>query len=231
MSITIDSQTYRSQLFNKRPSGVTPSAIVLHTTEGKWPSDAQWLSSDHSGVSAHYVISPSGGVFHLVDDDKRAWHAGVGTFLGISDWNDISIGVECSHKAGDPWPEPQRNALKELCRLLIAKYGIDKEHIVAHRWIAPDRRSDPTDWTNVALMAWITELYVPDYATLWGDLVYYFVGSGIELAWRPLALELGKAVSTETGDAHGRVWRLFERGAISYEPKDGSTVVYQPRRR
>lgn len=230
MTITIDTSV-KSSNFNDRPKGVVPSSLVLHTTEGKWPSDLHWLSSLKSQVSCHYVVSPAGKIYQLVPDEKRAWHAGVGSFLGINDWNDISIGIEASHKSGDPWPEVQRQALKDLCRMLMAKYGIGPDRIVAHRWIAPDRRSDPTDWSNEALLAWIRELPLPEYDALWGNHYPRFVGSGIELTWRDNAAALGQCVSDETSDAHNRVWRLFAMGAISYDPATGKTEVYVPRKR
>jgi N-acetyl-anhydromuramyl-L-alanine amidase AmpD len=228
MTLSID-HSVASPNFNSRPAGVQPSGIVLHTTEGKWPSDLHWLASAKSQVSCHYVISPTGSIYQLVSDDKRAWHAGVGSFLGLSDFNDFSIGIECSHKSGDSWPEVQRTALKDLCRMLIAKYGIDTSRIVAHRWIAPDRRSDPTDWSDVALLAWINELVQPEYSALWGNLVPYFEASGIAATWRDNAAALGQATSDETTDKEGKVWRLFQTGAVSYSPATGKTVVYLPR--
>lgn len=230
MALTIDA-SFRSPNFNARPSLVlVPSAIVLHTTEGAWPSDRDWLCSPKSQVSCHYLIAPDGHIYQLVDDNKRAWHAGVGSFLGISDWNDISIGIECSRKSGDPWPEVQRTALKELCRMLVAQYGIHSDRIVAHRWIAPDRRSDPTDWSNAALLAWINELVQPDFSALWGTYVPYFGDSGIAASWRDNAAALGHATSDETTDKAGTVWRLFRGGAVSFAPTTGRMVVYVPRK-
>lgn len=228
MTLSIDHSVV-SPNSNARPAGVKISAIVIHTTEGKWPSDLQWLASAKSQVSCHYVISPTGKVYQIVADERRAWHAGVGAYLGISDWNDISIGIEVSRKQGDPWTEAQRSALKELCQSLITKYSIPQSRIAAHRWIAPERRSDPTDWPDPALASWIADLYAgPNYDTLWGTLPYH-PDWGIETAWRPYASVLGAAVSDETGDKVGRTWRLFLKGAVSYDPKDGRTEVYLPR--
>lgn len=166
MTLAINTTAYRSPNFNDRPTGVKPNAIVLHTTEGLWTSDIKWLcnpqtSGQYEPVSCHYVISPSGVVYQIVDDAKRAWHAGTGSYLGITDWNNASIGIEVSRKAGQVWTPAQYDALGDLCRMLIAKYDIPQAKIAAHRWIAPQRRSDPTNWADDKLKAWIAGLYAP----------------------------------------------------------------------
>lgn len=160
MALQIDTSTYRSPNYNSR-LGNPIRAILLHTTEGNWPSDAQWLSSSASQVSAHYVISPQAMVFQLVDDSHRAWHAGTGSYAGISDWNTPSIGIEVSHREHSAWAPGQRDVLRELCLVLIARYGINRDLIAAHRWIAPDRRRDPTDFPDSELRPWIVALYGP----------------------------------------------------------------------
>lgn len=159
MTLQIDTTTYRSPNFNSRPFGQKPIALLLHTTEGAWPSDAAWLSSVASQVSSHYVISPQAKVYQLVNDDKRAWHAGVGTYAGFGDWNNISIGIEVSHIENHPWTPGQREVLRELCLILITKYSITQQMIAAHRWIAPARRRDPTDFPDGELKPWIAGLY------------------------------------------------------------------------
>lgn len=159
MTVPVDATTYRSPNFNNRPAGQKPIALLLHTTEGAWPSDAEWLSSVASQVSSHYVISPAAKVYQLVDDDKRAWHAGVGTYAGFGDWNNISIGIEVSHLENHAWAAGQREVLRDLCLMKIAQYHITRELIAAHRWIAPDRRRDPTDFPDSDLKPWIAGLY------------------------------------------------------------------------
>lgn len=194
-------------------------------------SDLAWLKKvqGDKSVSCHYYVTRTGTIYQLVPDWREAWHAGVSEYLGFTNFNDFSLGIETEHKAGQSWPEVQRQALAWLCKQLITKYNIRRSMVVAHRWIAPGRKKDPSDWDDNGLMAWIEELYVPDYAGKWGDLVYHFEGSGIETAWRPLADELGRAVSLETSDARGHVWRLFERGAIEWFK--GESTIYQPRRK
>lgn len=216
-------QSFKSPNFNARPAGVKPSSICLHTTEGSFPGDRSWLCSPASQVSCHYLISPNGDVYQLVADDKRAWHAGVGSYLGISDWNNASIGIEASRKQGDPWPQVQRNALRELCQMLIVKYDIKQNLIAAHRWIAPDRRSDPTDWNDAGLKAWIAELYAPAAPALpFGTVpvdprlkAYYDRSGGL---WKSNQFTLGYAIKP-LDPATGI--QLFERGGVRLKA-DGS---------
>jgi len=166
MLYTIDSHTYVSPNYSTRPSGTAVSAIVLHTTEGSFDSDAEWLCNPTTGVSCHYVIPPSGStIYSLVPDSKRAWHAGDSTYNGRSNWNTFSIGIEISHKKGQPYPNGQRNLTAELCIDLIARYHIGQEWIAAHRWVATPsgRKSDPTDWNDTDLKSWISALYPPPF--------------------------------------------------------------------
>ena len=45
-------------------------------------------------VSSHFFISRDGRVHQFVSTLKRAWHAGVSSFMGRSGCNDFSIGIE-----------------------------------------------------------------------------------------------------------------------------------------
>ena len=45
-------------------------------------------------VSAHYLISGSGQVIQMVQEDQRAWHAGAGEWCSQEDINSRSIGIE-----------------------------------------------------------------------------------------------------------------------------------------
>lgn len=222
--------SFKSPNFNDRPGGFKPSAIVCHSTEGIWASDLRWLCSKSSQVSCHYVISPTGEVFQIVDDAKRAWHAGVGSYLGINDWNTVSIGIELSHVKGHPTSAEQRAALTELCRIKIAAYGIKQSMIAAHRWIAPDRRSDPTDWPDSDFRAWIKSLYITTtpidhYLQAWGTEYEFRPTFGIPQRWiRELdhGNDLGAATSDETPVGGWKV-QGFQDGVIAY--KDGETWV------
>lgn len=163
MAYAIDATSYRSPNHDTRPGLVR--AIVLHSGEGTKASDLATLCSDRvppaQRVSAHYYVDRAANIYQLVPDDLRAWHAGVSTYLGLANWNDFSIGIETEHRSGQMWPPAQHAALAWLCRGLIARHTIQQPYVVAHRWIAPGRKSDPTNWPNIALNAWIADLYAP----------------------------------------------------------------------
>lgn len=160
---TIDTTSYRSPNHNARPGGI--SAIVIHTGEGTKKSDLDTLLDDtvpeDERVSAHYYVDRVANIYQLVPDLRRAWHAGASRYLGLSNWNDFSIGIETEHKAGQNWPTAQRTALAWLCARLIERYRIEQRMVVAHRWIAPGRKSDPSNWPDPELRAWIAALYPP----------------------------------------------------------------------
>jgi N-acetylmuramoyl-L-alanine amidase len=83
----------------------------------------------------------------LVREDKRAWHAGVGRWGGVSDLNSASIGVEIVNPGHDgglpPFPQPQIEATITLVRDLAARLKIRPERVLAHSDVAPARKRDP----------------------------------------------------------------------------------------
>ena len=161
----IDTTSYPSTNYNARPSGMRITALVLHSGEGTRASDLARLCDTsvpvNERVSAHYYVDRAGLVFQLVADAHRAWHAGESSYLGKTNWNDFSIGIETEHRDGQSWPPFQRQALADLCRMLISVYPIVRAQVVAHRWIAPGRKFDPTNWPDRELKAWIAALFVP----------------------------------------------------------------------
>lgn len=166
MTITIDSTSYRSPNYSDRPSGVSGriSAIVLHDGEGTKRSDLERLLDDSipekNRVSAHYYVDRAGNAYELVDPRFEAWHAGASDYQMRSNWNTFSIGIETEHKRGQNWPQVQKDALAELCRMLISRFSIKEQWIAAHKWIAKGRKPDPTDWPDSELHMWINGLYV-----------------------------------------------------------------------
>jgi len=128
--------------FNERKLPV--SIIVIHYTETKTCGQALDVLCDaNSGnrVSAHWVIDRDGTVYKLVDESKRAWHAGRSFWDGIDDCNSASIGIELVNDGSEEYPEPQISALVQLCAEIKRRHGI--RHIVGHSDIAPDRKRDP----------------------------------------------------------------------------------------
>ena len=120
------------------------SMIVVHYTETKTCEQALRILCDPAAskrVSAHWVIDRDGTVHRLVDESKRAWHAGKSVWDGIEDCNSASIGIELVNDGAEEYPERQIAALSELCAGIKGRHAI--RHIVGHSDIAPGRKRDP----------------------------------------------------------------------------------------
>jgi N-acetylmuramoyl-L-alanine amidase len=127
--------------------------IVLHYTAG--PAGPALARLSRGPVSAHYLISDDPGVhvYRLVNENRRAWHAGVSAWDGRTSINDSSIGIEIVNagftKSPDgsqqwhPYQREQITTLRLLLKALIARYSIQPANIVAHSDIAPGRKEDP----------------------------------------------------------------------------------------
>ena len=108
-------------------------------------------------VSAHYVVEEDGRVFHLVPEDRRAWHAGVSSWLGASNINQRSIGIEIvnpGHEFGyRAFPAMQMKAVLDLSLGIIARHAIPAARVIGHSDVAPLRKEDPGelfDWQGLA---------------------------------------------------------------------------------
>jgi N-acetylmuramoyl-L-alanine amidase len=134
--------------FGPRKDGKKPYILVLHYTDTKDTQQAvDFLTDPAREVSAHYVVSDDGEVTRMVDETMRAWHAGKGFWLGETDINSVSIGIEIQntgHTFGYvPFPQEQMNIVRDLCRDIIARHGIKPQHVLAHSDTAPGRKLDP----------------------------------------------------------------------------------------
>lgn len=108
-------------------------------------------------VSSHYVVFQNGTIYKLVDEMKRAWHAGGGNYGGETDMNSASIGIEiCNggHDFGLPeFPNAQIDAVIYLVEEIKKRHGLDKHHIIGHSDWAPKRKLDPGEkfpWSKLA---------------------------------------------------------------------------------
>jgi N-acetylmuramoyl-L-alanine amidase len=132
--------------FDERASSV--SMIVLHYTGMPDAEGAlDRLTSPEAKVSAHYLVDEDGRVFKLVDESKRAWHAGKSRWRGISDVNSASVGIEIvnpGHEFGyRPFPDEQIAALIPLVSSIKERHGISRGNVVGHSDVAPARKEDP----------------------------------------------------------------------------------------
>lgn len=139
-------KTYRSSNFNARTLPI--DMILIHYTGMKSAKEAlERLCLPESQVSAHYVIDENGQVYALVDEDKRAWHAGVSCWRGERDTNSRSVGIELvnpGHEFGyKPFSEAQINAAAELIRDIALRHGVRPSLVLGHSDVAPARKADP----------------------------------------------------------------------------------------
>lgn len=143
--------------FNDRSPDVPVSLVVLHGTAGDIAASESWLRCHASQASAHYLIDRAGAVVQLVDESKRAWHAGVSEWRGQADprgsVNGFSIGIELVNRgplsgdatraAQEPYTPEQYHAAAELCADIVRRRGITFDNIVGHCHVAPVRKTDP----------------------------------------------------------------------------------------
>ena len=162
-TVKVDASSYNSQGQDYRPN-----FIILHYTAGNRDSSLKTLTENE--VSAHYLVSDNKlePVYSLVNENKRAWHAGVSDWKGRNNLNDTSIGIEIVND-GDvsgtfvPYKDFQIKEVAVLVKYLADKYEIPATNILGHSDIAPQRKSDPGP-----LFPW-RELYTQYNIGMWYD--------------------------------------------------------------
>lgn len=134
------------------------SMVVLHYTGMASAAAAiERLCDPAAQVSAHYLIDEDGTVVQLVDEAKRAWHAGRSAWRGITDINSASVGIELvnpGHEFGyRPFPDAQMEALVPLLADVMGRHAIEPAQVLGHSDVAPARKTDPGelfDWDMLA---------------------------------------------------------------------------------
>jgi len=136
--------------------------LVFHYTAGNFSSSLSTLTGPN--VSAHYLIPDMTDqsyldagyreqeVFNLVDEQHRAWHAGVSAWGSRTSLNDTAIGVEivnlASFKDGvftfPPYHPAQIEAIETLALNILGRYpDIAPTQVLGHSDISIGRKSDP----------------------------------------------------------------------------------------
>ena len=148
----------QSPNYNERRPGKAIDMLVMHYT-GMRDAEAalKRLTDPEAQVSSHYLIDEAGKVYRLVDEQRRAWHAGVSFWAGERDINSVSIGIELvnpGHEFGyQTFPEAQMAALVELSHGILARHNIPPSRVLGHSDVAPARKIDPGelfDWQRLA---------------------------------------------------------------------------------
>ena len=135
-----------------------PDMLVLHYTGMQTAEEAiARLRDAEARVSAHYVVDEDGTLYALVPEERRAWHAGKGSWQGETDCNAASIGIEIVNP-GHEWgyrdfPEAQVDAVIALIADIRSRWTIPDSRIIGHSDLAPDRKEDPGErfpWKRLA---------------------------------------------------------------------------------
>ena len=141
-----DERTLPADMLLLHYTGMTSTAVAIER-----------LCDPAAKVSSHYVAEESGNVLQLVPETRRAWHAGLSSWEGVSDVNARSIGIEIAnpgHSYGYPdFPEAQIMAVIALCRDIVARHRIRADRVLAHSDVAPQRKLDPGEkfpWATAA---------------------------------------------------------------------------------
>ena len=138
--------------------GATVDMLVLHYT-GMQTAEAalERLCDPAAKVSAHYTVDETGTVYAHVPEARRAWHAGLSFWAGVTDVNARSIGIELvnpGHEFGyRVFPEAQIASLITLCHGILLRHPIPATRVLGHSDVAPARKEDPGElfpWERLA---------------------------------------------------------------------------------
>lgn len=165
--------------------------LILHYTAGNFESSLKTLTL--GPVSSHYLVDQDPPtIYQLVDETRRAYHAGVSFWKGATQLNASSIGIEIVNlgyrdtpdgRLYFDFPQPQIDAVIALVKKIVAEHGIMPERILAHSDIAPGRKPDPGPrfpWKQLAdagLIIWpdaalVTERKI-NFETALPDIVWW----------------------------------------------------------
>jgi N-acetylmuramoyl-L-alanine amidase len=128
--------------------------LVIHFTSEDFDISLRTLTAGQAAVSSHYLVAENPPtIYRLVDEGKRAWHAGVSSWRRTTQLNASSIGIEIVNLGdnGSPpgsmvfhdYPAAQIDAVVALVKDIVKRHDIRPENIVGHSDIAPQRKVDP----------------------------------------------------------------------------------------
>ena len=109
-------------------------------------TDEMLANLQSNQLSCHYIIDTDGHITQVVPEDKRAWHAGLGSWREIKeDVNSHAIGIELTSLSmgQEPYSQSQIETLITLSKEIIHRYQIKPQNIIGHSDSAPIRKPDP----------------------------------------------------------------------------------------
>jgi N-acetylmuramoyl-L-alanine amidase len=127
--------------------------LILHYTVLDLPNSIRVLTEQQ--VSSHYLVSDEASprIMRLVDEYRRAWHAGRSSWQGNRMLNASSIGIEIVHPGARigpngereylPFPKAQIDALIPLVQDIVRRHQIRPDRVLGHNEIQPQTKQDP----------------------------------------------------------------------------------------
>ena len=95
-------------------------------------------------VSCHVLIKRDGKIIQFVPFNKKAWHAGLSSHKNEENCNEFSIGIELEGYHTEKYTKHQYNSLIQVSKALFKNYkDLNKDNIVGHSDISPNRKTDP----------------------------------------------------------------------------------------
>ncbi len=174
--------SHPSPNYDARPNGQKIELVVLHYTGMKSGAAAlERLCDKQAKVSAHYLVEEDGRIFQMVDENHRAWHAGVSSWHGQTNTNERSIGIEIVNP-GHEWgyidfPKSQIDAVTELLEGIMNRHQLRPLQIVSHSDVAPSRKEDPGErfpWDQLAAKGLSVGTFQGGYDANGEDALSYF---------------------------------------------------------
>ena len=199
--------------------------LVLHFTSSDFPSALKVLTE--GPVSSHYLVRddpPS--VYRLVDESRRAYHAGVSSWRGYTQLNANSIGIEIVNRGfqGTPetgawqeFPAAQIDVVLRLVRDIVRRHDIRPDRVVGHSDIAPQRKVDPGPrfpWKRLAeagLVSW------PDAARVSASQAAFEQGLP-DIAWFQRMLALHGFAVPQNGELDAATRNVLVAFQMKYRP-------------
>jgi N-acetylmuramoyl-L-alanine amidase len=200
--------------------------LVIHYTQANFELSMKILA--RGGLSVHYLLSDETPprIYRLVEEDRRAYHAGFSSWQNQGPLNAMSIGIEIVHPGVLPGPsgeqfvpyrQDQIDLLVPLVRDIVRRHAIRSDRVVGHADIAPQRKVDPGPlfpWKRLAeegLVMW------PE-AALVAQLRPGFDQQLPDLAWFQRSLAEHGYETPRTGQLDDATRRVVAAFQMRYRP-------------
>lgn len=207
--------------------------VILHYTASDFDRSLHLLTTQ--SVSSHYLIDDkTDKIYQLVDENNRAWHAGLSEWQGRTFLNSSSIGIELVNKGFTetatgkvwyPYSEAQIQALIALLTDIKTRYNLPAESILGHSDIAPQRKTDPGPlfpWRRLAqqgLAVWPNEQAVAQ------QTVFYQQRGLPDIAWVQQQLATIGYEIVPTGELDEQTTKVIQAFQMRYQQENITGII------